>query len=208
MSTLSTLFKNNQRWAREMCHQDPDFFNRLSQKQTPQYLWIGCCDSRVPPEIITGLMPGDLFVHRNAANQALPDDLNMQTALTLALHSLHIRHIIVAGHYACIGVEIALKSSNIHHHSVDDGLTSLRKTSQKYACILNKCTHIAEKNDRLSELNVLQQITHLAEHPLVQLIWNAGEKLTLHGIIYDIKTGLLKDLGLHIHHAKDIPSII
>ncbi len=207
MKKLSKLFSNNKDWVSSVCDKDPNFFKLLSQKQSPEYLWIGCCDSRVPPETITGLLPGDLFVHRNVANQVLPNDMNVNAILKLALNSLNIRHIVIAGHYQCFGVETALTPAT-GDLEVDKWLASLRETCNHHRTELDQCMTSTEKTNRLSEINVLKQVEHLVHHELVKAIWNQGETLIIHGIMYDVKTGLLKDLGLHVGQASELPALL
>ena len=195
MSNISLLLNNNKTWAAKVLDKDPDFFNRLSVEQTPKFLWIGCCDSRVPAEQITGLMPGDLFVHRNIANQASPSDTSLQAILQFALGPLKIRHIILAGHYLCGGVQAALAPEPEQADPLSNWLHSLRNTSRHHHRILEPVTDITARADKLSELNVAEQVHHLSRHPTVRQVWQAGEELSIHGVIYDIRTGLLETLG-------------
>jgi len=192
MRELPELFANNREWAAKMTRHDPDFFRRLSLQQSPEYLWIGCSDSRVPANEIVGLAPGEMFVHRNIANIVSHADLNCLSVLQFAIDVLHVRHVIVTGHYNCGGVRASLDDKR--HGLVDNWLRHLHDVQLRYHDELAAVTGFDERVDRLCELNVREQVANLAATTIVQDAWTRGQPLTLHGWIYDLKDGLLRDL--------------
>jgi len=200
MKGLQNLLKNNRKWASEISKEDPGFFPRLS-KQRPEYLWIGCSDSRIPANQLAGLLPGEMFVHRNVANVVVHSDLNCLSVLQYAVEVLQVKHIIVCGHYGCMGVRVALDGGklglidnwlrhiqDVHHHHISS-FTGLKK---------------AQQWDMLCELNVLEQAINVARTTIVQDAWKKKRELIVHAWIYDIKDGLLKDLGVSFNKDDDI----
>ncbi len=194
MKELSHLFANNRAWAEKIRADDPEFFLKLSRQQAPQYLWIGCADSRVPANQITGLLPGELFVHRNVANVVAPADLNCLSVLQFAVDALKVRHVIVCGHYGCAGIRAVL-----HGHRlglVDNWLQHVQDVREKHAAQLAALPDEAHQLDRPCELNVVEQVVNVCETTAVQHAWERGQPLAVHGWIYAVSDGLLRDLGL------------
>ena len=192
---LSRLFENNRRWAAERVRQDPRFFARLVEQQTPAYLWIGCADSRVPANEIVGLLPGELFVHRNVANVVVHSDLNCLSVLQYAVDVLRVRHVIVCGHYGCSGVRAAYADAALG--LIDNWLRHVQDVRRQHAQLLPKTGDPAAAIDRLCELNALEQARHVCASTIVRDAWARGQALTVHGLIYRLEDGLLRDLGLN-----------
>ena len=193
MRTLGDLFENNRAWAAEMTRQDPHFFERLSQQQAPQYLWIGCSDSRVPANQIVGLRAGEMFVHRNVANVVVHTDLNCLSTIQFAVDVLRVRHIIVCGHYGCGGVLAALRDDKLGL-SVN-WLRHVQDVSWKHRPELDAIETELERHKRLCELNVLEQVANVSRTTIVRDAWARGQELSVHGWIYDLGDGLLRDLA-------------
>jgi carbonic anhydrase len=193
------LFVNNRAWAAEMTRQDPDFFSRLSHQQAPQYFWIGCSDSRVPANQIVGLTPGEMFVHRNVSNVVVPTDLNCLSALQFAVDVLRVDHVIVCGHYGCGGVLAALRNSTLG--LVDNWLRHVQDVAAKHRAELDALPDENARHRRLSELNVLEQLRSVAHTTVVRDAWSRRQPLAVHGWIYDIQDGLLRDLGVTMQQA-------
>lgn len=192
---LKDLFENNRAWAAAVLRQDPEFFHKLAQIQTPEYLWIGCSDSRVPANQITGLAPGEVFVHRNVANVVVHSDLNCLSVLQYAVDVLKVKHIIVCGHYGCGGVQAALFNRRVG--LVDNWLRHVQDVMQKHAA------RFAEPHDdaqwaALCELNVVEQVLNVTQTTVVQHAWERGQPLAVHGWIYGLHDGLLRDLAISI----------
>jgi carbonic anhydrase len=196
MNDLSHLLKNNRTWAEGVRQREPDFFRKLSQIQTPEYLWIGCSDSRVPANQITGLAPGEVFVHRNVANVVVHADLNCLSVLQFAVDVLKVKHIIVCGHYGCGGVIAA--HDNLKLGLVDNWLRHVQDVRDKHRDPLAKVQGREERLDRLCELNVIEQVVNVAHTTVVQDAWARGQALTVHGWIYGIQDGLIRDLGMGV----------
>lgn len=192
MRSLRKLFEQNRAWAAKLTAKDPEFFLRLSRQQAPDYLWIGCADSRVPANDIVDLMPGEMFVHRNVANVVIPSDLNCLSVMQYAVEVLHVEHIIVCGHYGCGGVRAAMLNSR--HGLIDNWLRHVQDVMKKHAATLDPITDEEERLHRLCELNVLEQVNNVGRTTVVQEAWERGQKLELHGWIYSITDGLLQDL--------------
>ena len=196
MRSLSELFANNRAWAAEMTLRDAAFFQRLSSQQAPQYLWIGCADSRVPANEIVGLHPGELFVHRNIANVVVHTDLNCLSVLQFAVDVLRVRHVIVCGHYGCGGVLAALRDERLG--LADNWLRHVQDVRSKHETELRELATADERHDRLCELNVREQVTNVAQTTIVRDAWARGQAITIHGWIYAIRDGLLRDLGVWV----------
>lgn len=190
------LFENNRRWAAETTSRDPDFFRRLSRQQNPQYLWIGCSDSRVPANQIVGLPPGELFVHRNVANVVVHADLNCLSTVQFAVDVLRVRHVVVCGHYGCGGVLAALRDDRLG--LVDNWLRHVHDVRRRHQAELDALEEGPPRQDRLCELNVIEQVNNLAETTVVRDAWARGQPLAVHGWIYGLHDGLLRDLGVTI----------
>jgi carbonic anhydrase len=206
MRTLNHLFANNQAWAAEMTRQDPDFFERLVQQQAPQYLWIGCSDSRVPANQIVGLAAGEMFVHRNVANVVVHTDLNCLSAMQFAVEVLKVRHIIVCGHYGCGGVLAALRGDSLG--LIDNWLRHVEDVRSKHQQHLDAFDTEAERHKRLCELNVLEQVVNVSRTTVVRDAWARGQELAVHSWIYDIRDGLLRDLGACVTAEDEIPRLV
>ncbi len=196
MNSLAHLFENNRAWAAGMTRQDPDFFRRLSAQQSPRYLWIGCSDSRVPANQIVGLMAGDMFVHRNVANVVVHTDLNCLSAIQFAVDALRIENIIVCGHYGCGGVLAALQDSRLG--LIDNWLRHVQDVHKKHRADLDALQTEAERHRRLCELNVIEQVASVSQTTIVRDAWLRGQSVTVHGWIYDIADGLLRDLNVSL----------
>ena len=194
IAELERLFENNAAWARRVREQDPTFFERLAQQQSPQYLWIGCSDSRVPANQIIGLLPGEVFVHRNIANQVIHTDFNCLSVVQFAIDVLKVRHVIVCGHYGCGGVRAALDRQR--HGLVDNWLRHIQDVADKHATELSECGELDEQATRLCELNVIEQVENVARTDTVQQAWKAGQPVSIHGVIYDVADGLLRNLNV------------
>ncbi len=203
MSTLERLLDSNKAWAEKVNKENPDFFAKLSKQQTPEYLWIGCSDSRVPANQIVGLMPGEVFVHRNVANQVIHSDLNCLSVVQFAVEVLKVKHIIVTGHYGCGGVHAAYDNSRFG--LVDNWLSHVKDVHYKHMDELSKLS-ADDARDRLCELNVMEQVRNLARTTVVRDAWQKNQELVLHGFVYGLNNGLINDLGIDIGSFDDLRS--
>ena len=203
MSKLERLLESNKEWAEKINQENPDFFKDLSKQQNPEYLWIGCSDSRVPANQIVGLMPGEVFVHRNVANQVIHSDLNCLSVVQFAVEVLKVKHIIVTGHYGCGGVHAAYDNSR--HGLVDNWLSHVKDVHYKHMEELSKLD-ADDARDRLCELNVMEQVRNLARTTVVRDAWQKGQELVLHGFVYGLHNGLINDLGIDIGSFDDLRS--
>jgi carbonic anhydrase len=199
MADISELFDNNRRWADRITEREPGFFNRLARQQAPRYLWIGCADSRVPANEIVGLLPGELFVHRNVANVVVHSDLNCLSVVQYAVDVLKVEHIIVCGHYGCGGVEAAWKKTSFG--LIDNWLRHVEDIAEQHPEMFPKGTSDAQAVERLAELNVLTQVANICRTTIVIDAWRRGQPLSVHGVIYGLHDGHLRDLGLTV--ARD-----
>jgi carbonic anhydrase len=195
---LADLFERNRAWAASMVADDPTFFSNLARRQTPEYLWIGCSDSRVPANQIVGLAPGDVFVHRNVANVVVHTDLNCLSVLQYAVDILRVRDVIVCGHYGCGGVSAALAGAR--HGLIDNWLRHVTDVAEKHAGELDELAEDA-RVDRLCELNVVEQVANVCQTTIVGDAWARGQELTVHGLVYGLRDGLLRDLGVSVSAA-------
>ncbi|MGZ4983370.1 MAG: carbonate dehydratase [Chthoniobacterales bacterium] len=196
MRDLVELFKNNKAWAARIRQEDPNFFLDLSRQQAPQYLWIGCSDSRVPANEIVGLLPGELFVHRNVANLVVHTDLNCLSVMQFAVDILKVSHIIVCGHYGCSGVRAVLRRDRLGLS--DNWLRHVQDVRQKYEARLTSAGSETEAADRLCELNVVEQVANVAMTSIARDAWERGQELAVHGWIYGLQDGLLRDLKVTV----------
>ena len=201
MKHLPELFANNRAWARRIVQQDPEFFAKLSKQQTPQYLWIGCSDSRVPANDIVGLLPGELFVHRNVANVVVHTDLNCLSVMEFAVDLLKVRHIIVCGHYGCSGVRAALRRERLGLS--DNWLRHVEDVREKHRALLAGEAGESGAADRLCELNVIEQVANVCQTTIARDAWERGQELTVHGWIYGIRNGLLRDLDVTVSGSQE-----
>ena len=202
MKVLKHLFDNNRKWADNRKKSDPDFFNKLVLQQKPEHLWIGCSDSRVPANEIVGLLPGELFVHRNVANLVVENDLNCLSVIQFAVDVLKVKHIIVCGHYGCGGVKAVLENSKLG--LTDDWLSNLKLIKEKYSTLLEQNPDDSSQISKLCELNVIEQVYNVCRTNIVLNAWKRNQPLTIHGWIYDIKDGLLQDLDVCIANNTEL----
>jgi carbonic anhydrase len=198
---LDDLKANNRAWANRMVSRDPDFFKRLERQQGPQYLWIGCSDSRVPANEIVDLAPGEMFVHRNVANQTPPQDANYLSTLQYAVHVLKVKHVLVVGHYGCGGVRAAVESQD--HGLIDHWLAPIRELAHEHRHDLQTCPSEEAMLDHLCELNVKAGVRNVALNPITVAAWRTGQELTVHGWVYSIKNGFVTDLGVSVAGLPD-----
>jgi len=205
INSYNQLFTNNKRWVENTTKQNPDFFHRLAAGQSPQFLWIGCSDSRVPANEITGMVPGDIFVHRNIANMVIHTDISMLSVLDYAVNVLQVKHIIVCGHYGCGGVNAAMGHKQVG--LIDNWLRHIKDVYRLHKDELNAIEDLATRCDRLVELNVQEQVYDLTKTSIVQNAWANGKSLQVHGLVYDVKDGILTDLGLTIENNQDIEDV-
>ena len=202
MQTLKNLFENNAAWAESIRQQDPDFFLKLSRQQLPGYLWIGCSDSRVPANEIVGLLPGELFVHRNIANLVVHTDLNCLSVMQFAVDILKIRHIIVCGHYGCSGVQAALRRDRIGLS--DNWLRHVDDVRHKHEKLLALTSNDSDACDRLCELNVIEQVANVCQTTIARDAWERGQPLNVHGWVYGLRDGLLRDLKFTVTEFQEM----
>ncbi len=204
MQYLPHLFENNRAWTERMTAGDPDFFRRLAAIQSPKYLWIGCSDSRVPANQITGLQPGEVFVHRNVANAVVHTDLNCLSVMQFAVDVLQVDHVIVCGHYGCGGVRAALTGERLG--LIDNWLRHIEDVRDKHSGLLAPGKDLAARWERLCELNVIEQVRHVTQTTIVRDAWSRGRMLTIHGWIYRLSDGRLRDLGVSVERGGDVES--
>ena len=194
VADLADLLANNRAWAAEQVARDPGFFAGLAERQSPEFLWIGCSDSRVPANQIVGLAPGEVFVHRNVANVVVHTDLNCLSVLQYAVDVLCVRHVIVCGHYGCGGVRAALDGAR--HGLIDNWLRHVGDVVERHQAELDALAEDAQRFDRLCELNVVEQVANVCQTTVVEDAWARGQELTVHGVVYGLGDGLLRDLGV------------
>ncbi len=204
MPSLDHLIRSNREWAQKILRQDPEFFIRLSKQQSPRYLWIGCSDSRVPANEIVGLPPGELFVHRNVANIVVHTDLNCLTVMQFAVDVLKVEHIIVCGHYGCTGVRLAMSNERIGLS--DNWLRHVQDIREQHSASLLQVQDAADRANRLCELNVIEQVTHVCQTSIVLDAWERHQPLTVHGWIYGLNNGLLRDLKYTASNPGEVVS--
>jgi carbonic anhydrase len=205
MRTLKPLFENNKRWAEELRAKDPEFFKRLENQQSPKYLWIGCSDSRVPATEIVGLLPGDIFVHRNIANLVVHTDFNCLSVIQFAIEILSVRDIIVCGHYGCGGVKAALADTG--HGLMDNWLRHIRDIYIHHKIELDAQFDDKLRYNLLCELNIMEQVWNVSQTTFVQNAWKDKQELNVHGWIYDISDGILKDLDITLTNREEALAI-
>lgn len=189
---LNDLLERNVKWSEQKNSDEPGYFARLATRQSPEFFWIGCSDSRVPANVVAGLDPGEVFVHRNVANVIHSSDMNMLSALEFAVDALHIGEIIVCGHYGCGGVKAA--TEDLPHGLADHWLEPIRRLARAYAVDLAREDGAESRRDRLAELNVVEGVRRVAETPIIQRAWRNGVSIRVHGLIYGLKDGRLRDL--------------
>jgi len=205
MKAYNKLFENNRNWVAEKTTENPNFFNELSKGQTPEYLWIGCSDSRVPANEITGTQPGEMFVHRNIANMVVHSDMNLLSVLSYAVEVLKVRHVIVCGHYGCGGVLAAM--GNKQYGLIDNWLRHIKDVYKMHHTELDEIQDETEKGRRFVELNVVEQVYDLCKTSIVQNAWKNKHELFVHGWVYDLNDGLIKDLDVTFSSNEELPKV-
>jgi carbonic anhydrase len=201
---LDDVFRNNRAWAERIKAEDPDFFERLAHQQSPEFLWIGCADSRVPANEIMGLLPGEVFVHRNVANLVVHTDMNCLSVLQYAIEVLKVKHILVTGHYGCGGVKAALENRELG--LIDNWLRHIKDVYRVYETEFEGLDE-QQRFDLLCELNVVEQVANVCHTTIVQHAWKLGQPVSVHGFIYNIGDGILKDLGVNFSQPNQLPPI-
>ena len=203
MTTLDELLRNNREWAESVRREDPGFFKRLSQQQAPKYLWIGCSDSRVPANQILGLAPGEVFVHRNIANVMVHTDLNCLSVIQFAVDVLKVEHILVVGHYGCGGVHAALMGTRVG--LADNWIRHVGDVMQKHIVLMDEVETESMKHARLCELNAIEQVVNVCQTTLVQDAWARGQPLSVHGWVYSLLDGRVRNMGMDVSSPEDLP---
>jgi carbonic anhydrase len=206
MHPLDPLFKKNREWSENIHRRDPEFFRTLSRQQAPEYLWIGCSDSRVPANEICGLLPGEIFVHRNVANIVVHSDLNCLSVMQYAVDVLRVKHIIIVGHYGCGGVRATLEGKKFG--LIDNWLRHVQDVMSKHAEHLTCIRDDSARVDRLCELNVITQVINAAQPTIVQNAWDRGQELAVHGWVYGLKDGLVRHLGISVSTADELAAAV
>jgi carbonic anhydrase len=202
MNDIEVILGNNREWSKRMTENRPDYFQKLAAQHTPDYLWIGCSDSRVPANEICGLLPGELFVHRNVANIVYAADLNCLSVVEYAVDVLQVKHIIVCGHYGCGGVKAAL--DNLSHGLIDNWLTKIKDIYVRHREDISSLSSEEERINRMCELNVIEQVKSVSHTTIVQDAWRRGQELSVHGWIYGLQDGLVNDLGVRIGQLSQV----
>ena len=205
MERIKTLLDGNKRWAAEIKESDPQFFEKLSEVQNPEFLWIGCADSRITPSSSIGLLPGEMFVHRNVANLVIHSDINCLSVMQFAVEVLKVRHVIVCGHYGCGGVKAAL--DNARYGLIDNWLRNIQEVARKHQAELDSLPDYDAKLARLCELNVVEQVTNVGLTTIVQDAWQRGQDLSVHGWIYTIADGIYQDLNVTISSNEELDKL-
>jgi carbonic anhydrase len=205
VKTLRHLLENNKNWSEKVRKNRPTFFADLAKQQSPEYVWIGCSDSRVSASNIVGLLPGEVFVHRNIANLVIHTDMNCLSVLQFAVEVLQVKHIIVCGHYGCGGVKAALEDKR--HGLIDNWLRHIQDVANLHEDVLSEIEDPDEKLNKLCELNVIEQVLNVGETTIVQDAWKRGQELRVHGWIYDLSDGLIRDLGIHLENLGDVKTL-
>ena len=202
VSPLRHLLENNRNWAASEVERDPEFFRRLANQAAPEYLWIGCSDSRVPANELLGLAPGDVFVHRNIANVVVHSDLNCLSVLQFAIDILKVKHVIVVGHFGCKGVHAAMTGTRVG--LVDNWLRHVHDVHQKHERYMGTVVNEQRRSERLVELNVIEQVSNVCRTTIVQDAWDRGQELTVHGWVYGIQDGKLQELGMGVSSLAEL----
>ncbi|MGV8958833.1 MAG: carbonate dehydratase [Stenotrophomonas sp.] len=202
MKHIHQLLQNNRQWAERQVQEDPEFFHKLSTQQNPEYLWIGCSDSRVPANQIIGMDPGEVFVHRNVANVVVHTDLNCLSAIQYGVDQLKIKHILIVGHYGCGGVHAALNNTRVG--LVDNWLRHVGDVASKHADLLARIDDPEMRHARLCELNVIEQVVNVCHTTVVNDAWERGQKLMVHGWVYSLRDGIVREMGIDVGSADDL----
>ena len=206
MSSLKHLFEKNSRWANDVTNDNPDFFKNLSEQQKPEYLWIGCSDSRVPANALLGMAPGEVFVHRNIANQVIHTDLNCLSVLQYAVDVLKVKHIIVCGHYGCGGVAASLQDESLG--LIDNWLRHIQDVYRFNKEKFENVTDNTERVNLLCELNIIEQVANVCNTTILRRAWESKQDITVHGLIYNLEDGILKDLDVSVSNFKAKPCLL
>ena len=201
MNEIEHLFESNRAWAARRLDEDPDFFSRLARQQSPEYLWIGCSDSRVPANQIIDLDPGEVFVHRNVANVVVHTDLNALAVIQFAVDVLKVKHVLVVGHYGCGGVGAALNNNRLG--LVDNWLRHVQDVRDQNVSLIEQLDGSRERHDRLCELNVMQQVVNISHNTVMRDAWSRGQKVTVHGWCYSLEDGLIRNLGMSARSPEE-----
>jgi len=196
MPKINHLFENNRQWAEKIKAEQPNFFTELSKQQNPEYLWIGCSDSRVPANELLGMAPGEVFVHRNIANQVIHTDLNCLSVIHFAVEILKVKNIIICGHYGCGGINAALDGKQ--HGLIDHWLRHIKDIYRFHQQKLDEVSDLKERANLLCELNVIEQVSHICDASMVRKAWQQGQELSVHGLVYKLHDGILKDLNVSV----------
>ena len=202
MQDLKNLFEKNKNWVNMIKESDPDFFTKLSKQQNPEYLWIGCSDSRVPANAIVDMLPGEMFVHRNIANLVIHTDLNCLSVIQFAVEVLKVKHIIVCGHYGCGGIKAAM--DNREHGLIDNWLRHIKDIYRFHQSKIDALLNEKDKINLMCELNVIEQVANICHTTIIQRAWKSGQELAIHGWIYSIENGILKDLNVCTTNSNEI----
>jgi carbonic anhydrase len=202
MTDIPKLLQNNRNWAERILKEDPEFFHELAKQQNPEYLWIGCSDSRVPANQIIGMPPGGVFVHRNVANVVVHTDLNCLSVIQFAVDQLKVKHILIVGHYGCGGVHAALNNTRVG--LADNWLRHVGDVAQKHSDILNNIEEPEMRHARLCELNVIEQVVNLCNTTVIQDAWGRGQKLLIHGWVYSLRDGLVREMGIDVGSPEEL----
>jgi len=205
VKSLKQLLDNNRAWATKIKETEPDFFEELAKHQAPEYLWIGCADSRVPSSQLTGLIPGDIFVHRNIANLVIHTDLNCLSVIQYAVEALKVKHIIVCGHYGCGGVKAAMEKQQLG--LIDNWLRHIQDIEEKYRDVFSRINDEDLRFDKLCELNVFEQVVNVCQTTMVQDAWARKQELAVHGFVYGIADGLLHEMNVSVESHEELLSI-
>jgi carbonic anhydrase len=205
MGSLDNLLERNRAWAEKITAREPDFFQKLSGQQSPEYFWIGCSDSRVPANEIVDLSPGEMFVHRNVANVVVHTDLNCLSAMQFAVEALRVKHIIVCGHHGCGGVKAALQNQKLG--LIDNWLRHVQDVMQKHAALLAEVSDEEARVDKLCELNIIEQVYHVCQTTVIQSAWESGQELTVHGWVYSLNDGIVRDLNIHVSNQDEMGAV-
>ncbi len=196
MPKINHLFENNRQWAEKIKAEQPNFFTELSKQQNPEYLWIGCSDSRVPANELLGMAPGEVFVHRNIANQVIHTDLNCLSVIHFAVEILKVKNIIICGHYGCGGINAALDGKQ--HGLIDHWLRHIKDIYRFHQQKLDEVSDLKQRANLLCELNVIEQVAHICDASMVRKAWQQGQELSVHGLVYKLHDGILKDLNVSV----------
>lgn len=203
--SYNKLFENNKKWVLDTTNEDPEFFTKMANGQSPEFLWIGCSDSRVPANELTGTHPGDIFVHRNIANMVIHTDMSMLSVLDYSVNVIGVKHVMVVGHYGCGGVNAAMGNKQVG--LIDNWLRNIKDVYRLHEAELDAIEDLNKRSNRLVELNVREQVFNLTKTSIVQNAWASGQKLQIHGVVFDLHTGSLKDMDITVGDNSSLVSV-